>query len=92
MSERDEKTYEVWLNRYAAAHKVDEAVKVFERRREFGIEDDLVAFRGLLMWPCRYKHVEIAETLLCSYTREFAGCDVEAMNIILKRVVCVGKH
>ncbi|XP_010487338.1 PREDICTED: putative pentatricopeptide repeat-containing protein At3g15200 [Camelina sativa] len=86
MSKRDgfinEKTYVVLLNRYAAAHKVDEAVGVFERRREFGIEDDLVAFHGLLMWLCRYKHVEFAETLLCSRRREF-GCDIKAMNIIL---------
>ncbi|XP_006300036.2 putative pentatricopeptide repeat-containing protein At3g15200 [Capsella rubella] len=78
----DEKTYDVLLNRYAAAHKVDEAVGVFERRREFGIEDDLVAFHGLLMWLCRYKHVEFAETLLSSRRREF-GCDIKAMNIIL---------
>lgn len=78
----DEKTYEVLLNRYAAAHKVDEAVGVFERRREFGVEDDLVAFHGLLMWLCRYKHVEFAENLLCSRRREF-GCNIKAMNIIL---------
>ncbi|KAF8047655.1 hypothetical protein N665_2895s0003 [Sinapis alba] len=83
MSERDEKTYEVLLNRYAAAHRVDEAVKVYERRREFGIEDGLVAFHGLLKWLCRYKHVEFAETLFCSYRREFGGCDLKAMNIIL---------
>ncbi|KAJ0264118.1 putative pentatricopeptide repeat-containing protein [Hirschfeldia incana] len=83
MSERDGKTYEVLLNRYAAAHKVDEAVKVFERRREFGIEDDSVAFRGLLKWLCRYKHVEFAETLFSSYRREFGGCDIKPMNIIL---------
>ncbi|ESQ48455.1 hypothetical protein EUTSA_v10022416mg [Eutrema salsugineum] len=78
----DEKTYDVLLKRYAAAHKVDEAVAVFERRRDFGIEDDLVAFHALLMWLCRYKHVEFSETLLCSRRREF-GCDIKAMNIIL---------
>ncbi|CAA7015054.1 unnamed protein product [Microthlaspi erraticum] len=78
----DEKTYEVLLNRYAAAHKVDEAVEVYERRREFGIEDDLVAFHKLLLWLCRYKHVEFAETLHCSRRREF-GCEIKAMNIIL---------
>ena len=83
MSKRDAKTYEVLLNRYAAAHKVDEAVKVFERRREFGIEDDSVAFHGLLKWLCRYKHVEFAETLFCSRGREFVGCDIKAMNVIL---------
>ncbi|KAG7631316.1 Pentatricopeptide repeat [Arabidopsis suecica] len=86
MSKRDgfvnEKTYEVLLNRYAAAHKVDEAVGVFERRKEFGIDDDLVAFHGLLMWLCRFKHVEFAETLFCSRRREF-GCDIKAMNMIL---------
>lgn len=78
----DEKTYEVLLNRYAAAHKVDEAVAVFERRREFGIEDDLVAFHGLLMWLCRYKHVEFAETLFCSRRNKF-GCNIKVMNLIL---------
>ncbi|KFK38865.1 hypothetical protein AALP_AA3G170500 [Arabis alpina] len=78
----DEKTYEVLLNRYAAAHKVDEAVGVYERRREFGIEDDLVAFHGLLMWLCRYKHVEFAETLFCSRGNKF-GFDIKAMNLIL---------
>ncbi|CAH8293229.1 unnamed protein product [Eruca vesicaria subsp. sativa] len=83
MPKRDAKTYEVLLNRYAAAHKVDEAVKVFERRREFGIEDDSVAFYVLLKWLCRYKHVEFAETLFCSRGREFVGCDIKVMNIIL---------
>lgn len=82
MPERDEKTYGVLLHRYAAAHRVDEAVKVYERRREFGIEDELVAFRGLLMWLCRYKHVEFAETLFCSRRREFDD-DIKTMNIVL---------
>ncbi|VVA97697.1 unnamed protein product [Arabis nemorensis] len=78
----DAKTYEVLLTRYAAAHRVDEAVGVFEKRREFGIEDDLVAFHGLLMWLCRYKHVEFAETLFCSRRNKF-GFDIKAMNLIL---------
>ncbi|KAF3531953.1 hypothetical protein DY000_02043005 [Brassica cretica] len=49
-------TFEVLLNRCAAAYKVDEAVK----------------------------HVEFAEAVLCSYRREFVGCDVKAMSIIRK--------
>ncbi|KAF3602715.1 hypothetical protein F2Q69_00038311 [Brassica cretica] len=43
-------TFEVLLNRCAAAYKVDEAVKVFESWREFGIDDDVAVFHGLLMW------------------------------------------
>lgn len=86
MSERkglvNERTYRVLLNRYAAAHKVDEAVGIFLRRKEFGIVDESIAFQGLLMWLCRYKHVEEAETLFRSRRSEF-GSDIKAWNIIL---------
>ncbi|KAJ4726356.1 putative Pentatricopeptide repeat-containing protein [Melia azedarach] len=86
MSERkglvNEQTYGTLLNRYAAAHKVEEAIGVFNRRKEFGIEVDLVAFHSLLMWLCRYKHVEAAETFFVCKNNEF-GFDIKAMNIIL---------
>ena len=50
--------------RYAGAHKVEEAVSMFFRRKEFGLELDSEAFRTLLMWLCRYKHVEDAEAFV----------------------------
>lgn len=78
----DERTYGVLLNRYAAAHKVDEAIDIFHGRRDFGLETDLVAFQALLLWLCRYKHVESAETLFYSVKNEF-GTDIRTMNIIL---------
>ncbi|XVE80091.1 hypothetical protein DITRI_Ditri14bG0111700 [Diplodiscus trichospermus] len=85
MSERglvNERTFRILLNRYAAAHKVEDAITVFNRRKEFGFKDDLVAFQVLLMCLCRYKHVEIAETLYQSKRREF-GYDIKTMNIVL---------
>ncbi|XP_030511922.1 putative pentatricopeptide repeat-containing protein At3g15200 [Rhodamnia argentea] len=78
----DERTYGVLLNRYAAAHKVDEAINIFHGRRDFGLETDLMAFQALLLWLCRYKHVESAETLFYSMKSEF-GTDIRTMNIIL---------
>ncbi|GMJ11433.1 hypothetical protein like AT3G15200 [Hibiscus trionum] len=85
MSERDgldERSFRILLNRYAAAHKLEDAIGVFNKRKEFGIEDDLVAFQVLLMCLCRYKHVETAETLYQSKRREF-GYDLKTMNIVL---------
>ncbi|XVF70142.1 hypothetical protein PTKIN_Ptkin11bG0138400 [Pterospermum kingtungense] len=78
----NETTFRVLLSRYAAAHKVEDAMGVFNRRKEFGIKDDLVAFQLLLMCLCRYKHVEVAETLYQSKRREF-GYDIKTMNIVL---------
>ncbi|KAF4359125.1 hypothetical protein F8388_005234 [Cannabis sativa] len=51
----NEVTYGILLNRYAAAHMVDEAIGVFKRRKDFGFafELDLLAFQTLLMWLCR---------------------------------------
>ncbi|KAK0600190.1 hypothetical protein LWI29_012631 [Acer saccharum] len=86
MSERkglvNERTYGILLNRYAAAHKVEESIGIFNRRNEFGLMDDSVAFQSLLMWLCRYKHVEDAETLFHSKKNEF-GFDIKTWNIIL---------
>ncbi|KAJ4846724.1 hypothetical protein Tsubulata_048058 [Turnera subulata] len=78
----NEETFGVLLNRYAAAHKVEEAIGIFERRKQFGLELDLVAFQKLLMSLCRHKHVEVAETLLHTMGRKF-GVDIKTMNIIL---------
>ncbi|TYK23134.1 putative pentatricopeptide repeat-containing protein [Cucumis melo var. makuwa] len=78
----NEETYSVLLNRYAAAHKVEEAISIFYRRQEFGLEMNLIAFQSLLMWLCRYKHVEAAETLFHSKKHEFV-IDIKTSNIIL---------
>ncbi|GLU18128.1 hypothetical protein SLE2022_344450 [Rubroshorea leprosula] len=78
----NEDTYRVLLNRYAAADKVEEAQGLFHRRKEFGIEHDLVPFQMLLMYLSRYKHVEIAETLFHYKKAEF-GFDIKTLNIIL---------
>ncbi|KAG8472359.1 hypothetical protein CXB51_034233 [Gossypium anomalum] len=85
MSERgliDERTFRILVNRYAAAHMVEDAIGVFHRRKEFEFKDDLVAFQVLLMCLCRYKHVETAETLYQLKRREF-GYDLKTMNIVL---------
>lgn len=78
----DEETYRVLVNRYAAAHKVEDAIEVFNKRRDLGLELNLVAFQKLLMCLCRYKHVEVAETLLYSKENDF-GVDIKTMNIVL---------
>ncbi|KAJ8765237.1 hypothetical protein K2173_011917 [Erythroxylum novogranatense] len=78
----DGETYRVLLHRYAAAHKVDEAIGVFNMMRHLGLEPDLDAFQKLLMYLCRYKQVEVAETLLHSKGAEF-GVDIKTMNIVL---------
>ncbi|KAJ6724509.1 PENTATRICOPEPTIDE REPEAT-CONTAINING PROTEIN [Salix viminalis] len=78
----DEDTYRVLVNRYAGAHMVEEAIGAFNKRRELGLELDLVSFQKLLMYLCRYKHVDVAETLLNSKGHEF-GVDIKTMNIVL---------
>ncbi|BBH01751.1 Tetratricopeptide repeat-like superfamily protein [Prunus dulcis] len=86
MSKREglinEGTYGILLNRYAAAHRVEEAIFTFYKRKEFGLELNLVAFQKLLMWLCRYKHVEVAETLFNEKGKEFEQ-DIKTWNIIL---------
>lgn len=80
----DETTYTVLLRRFAAAHKVDEAVDVFNKREAFGLEVNWDSFRELLMWLCRHKHVEQAETLFNSKKMEFGvKHDIKSLNIIL---------
>ncbi|XP_057490868.1 putative pentatricopeptide repeat-containing protein At3g15200 [Actinidia eriantha] len=78
----NERTYGVVLNRYAAAHKVEEAIQLFYKRKELGLELDLAAFQTLLMCLCRYKHVEAAEVLFHSKQNEFQP-NIKTMNIIL---------
>lgn len=80
----DEGTYTVLLRRFAAAHMVDEAIDIFYKRKELGLEVNLDSFRELLMWLCRYKHVEEAETLFYSKKMEFGvKHDIKSLNIIL---------
>ena len=45
----NEGTHGILLNRFAAAHTVEETIGVFNRRKEFGLESDLVAFQKFLM-------------------------------------------
>ncbi|KAL5715428.1 hypothetical protein ACHQM5_017248 [Ranunculus cassubicifolius] len=91
MSQRKEKekgkvneiTFRVLLNRYAGGHKVDEAIEIFEKRRELGFEiDDLFAFQTLLLSLCRYKHVDVAERLFLEKRDDFPY-DIKTSNIIL---------
>ncbi|KAG5546191.1 hypothetical protein RHGRI_018390 [Rhododendron griersonianum] len=54
----NERTYAIVLNRYAAAHKVEEAIEFFNKRKELGLEPNLVAFRTLLMCLCRLREAK----------------------------------
>ncbi|KAL2496378.1 putative pentatricopeptide repeat-containing protein [Forsythia ovata] len=78
----DEGTYGVVIHRYAAAHKVEEAVEFFYKRKEFGLQQELIAFQTLLLSLCRYKHVEAAELLFHNKRSEFRD-DIKTWNIIL---------
>ncbi|KAL2476373.1 putative Pentatricopeptide repeat-containing protein [Abeliophyllum distichum] len=78
----DEGTYGVVIHRYAAAHKVEEAVEFFYKRKEFGLQQELIAFQTLLLSLCRYKHVEAAE-LLFHNKRSESRDDIKTWNIIL---------
>ncbi|KAM0937631.1 putative tetratricopeptide-like helical domain superfamily [Dioscorea sansibarensis] len=78
----NEKTFAVLLNRYAAAHKVEDAIEIFYKRKVYGFELDLVAFQTLLMSLCRYKHVEEAESLFLQKKDEFPPV-IKSRNIIL---------
>ncbi|KAF6155874.1 hypothetical protein GIB67_039205 [Kingdonia uniflora] len=78
----DERTFAVLMHRYASAHKLKGAIKMFYRRREFGLEVDSAAFQTLLLALCRYKHVEEAESLFHEKIEEFPP-DIKTLNIIL---------
>ncbi|KAK1439611.1 hypothetical protein QVD17_05431 [Tagetes erecta] len=77
-----ETTYGVVVNRYAAAHKIEEATEFFYKRIQFGLDLDLIAFQTLLLSLCRYKHVEAAEFLFHSKMNDFRH-NIKTMNIIL---------
>ncbi|TVU21888.1 hypothetical protein EJB05_31559 [Eragrostis curvula] len=74
--------FAVLLNRLAGAHKVQEAIDMFYRRKDYGFEVDLVGFQILLMSLCRYKHVEEAEALFCQKKDEFPHV-IKSWNIVL---------
>ncbi|KAG8386350.1 hypothetical protein BUALT_Bualt03G0139700 [Buddleja alternifolia] len=75
-------TYGIVVNRFSAAHKVEEAIEIFNKVEDFGLERDLVAFQTLLLSLCRYKHVEAAELLFRNKKSEFRD-DIKTWNIIL---------
>lgn len=77
-----ERTYGIVVNRYAAAHKIEEATEFYYKRKEFGLDLDLIAFQTLLLSLCRYKHVEAAEFLFHSKMKDFRH-NIKTMNIIL---------
>uniref|UniRef100_A0A1D1ZCG5 Putative pentatricopeptide repeat-containing protein At3g15200 n=1 Tax=Anthurium amnicola TaxID=1678845 RepID=A0A1D1ZCG5_9ARAE len=78
----NEKTFAILMNRYAASHKVRDAIDIFFNRKEHGLELDLSAFQTLLASLCRYKHVEEAESLFLEKQLEFPPV-IKSRNIIL---------
>ncbi|KAK9742630.1 hypothetical protein RND81_03G186800 [Saponaria officinalis] len=78
----NQRSYDIVLHRYAAAHKIDDAIEFFYKREQYGLELDLAAFQSLLMSLCRYKHVETAEDLFHAKKEEFRY-DIKTWNIIL---------
>ncbi|GAB2277994.1 hypothetical protein Dimus_012694 [Dionaea muscipula] len=87
MSKREgvinERSFGIVVHRYAAAHMIEEATAMFQKRREYGFKLDLIAFQTLLLALCRYKHVEAAEFLFLSKKDEFRYDDIKTWNIIL---------
>ncbi|KAL0908601.1 hypothetical protein M5K25_023103 [Dendrobium thyrsiflorum] len=77
-----ERTFAILMNRYAAAHKVESAIEVFYKRKDYGFEGHIIAFQTLLMCLCRYKHVEEAEALFLKKQDEFPPV-IKSQNIIL---------
>lgn len=78
----NERTYGIVINRYAGAHRVEDAKEFFYKRKSFGLELDLIAFQTLLVCLCRYKHVEDAEFLFHNKKKEFKD-NIKTRNIIL---------
>ncbi|XP_074568687.1 putative pentatricopeptide repeat-containing protein At3g15200 [Curcuma longa] len=76
------KTFAILMNRYAGAHKVQEAIDIFYKRIDYGFELDLIGFQQLLMSLCRYKHVEEAEALFLQKQDQFPPV-IKTRNIIL---------
>ncbi|KAG0501995.1 hypothetical protein HPP92_002067 [Vanilla planifolia] len=78
----NERMFSILMNRYAAAHKVESAIEVFYKRKDYGFECHMLAFQTLLMSLCRYKHVEEAEALFLKKKDEFPPV-IKTRNIIL---------
>ncbi|WOL15707.1 pentatricopeptide repeat-containing protein [Canna indica] len=78
----NDKTFAILMNRYAGAHKVQEAIEIFYKRTDYGFELDMIGFQTLLMSLCRYKHVEEAEALFLQKQDEFPPV-IKSRNIIL---------
>ncbi|KAK1274802.1 putative pentatricopeptide repeat-containing protein [Acorus gramineus] len=85
----NERTFSIVVNRYCAAHKVDEAIELFHNRPQYGLPLDLIAFQTLLTCLCRYKHVEVAESLFVEKQHEFPPV-IKTRNIILHGWCVVG--
>ncbi|KAK1692549.1 hypothetical protein QYE76_009246 [Lolium multiflorum] len=66
---RDEQDVCCPVEPVCGAHKVQEAIEMFYKRKEYGFEVDLVGFQILLISLCRYKHVEEAEALFSAEAR-----------------------
>ncbi|XP_047336560.1 putative pentatricopeptide repeat-containing protein At3g15200 [Impatiens glandulifera] len=79
----NEKAYGIVVNRYSAAHMVEEATQTFYKRKQLGLKLDLISFQTLLISLCRYKHVDAAEFLFHSKQNEFNPPEIKTMNIIL---------
>ena len=78
----NERTFDVLINRCAAAHRVNDAIEIFYKRKNYLLELDLVAFQKLLTSLCRYKHVEEAEALFLQKREDFPLV-IRSRNIIL---------
>lgn len=78
----NERSYGIVVHRYAASHRIDDAINFFYKRKQYGLKLDLIAFQTLLMALCRYKHVEAAEFLFHLKKGEFQY-DTKIWNIIL---------
>ena len=77
-----DETSAILMNRYAGGHKVQEAIDIFYKRKDYGFELDLVGFQTLLVSLCRFKHVEEAEALFLQKQNEFPPV-IKSRNIIL---------
>ncbi|KAJ8561036.1 hypothetical protein K7X08_027226 [Anisodus acutangulus] len=78
----NERTYGIVINRYCGAHRVEDAIEFFYKRKMLGLELDLIAFQTLLVCLCRFKHAEAAEFLFHNKKNEFKDC-IKTRNIIL---------
>lgn len=87
----DRRTFEILMNRCAGAHQITKLNEIFYRRGDYGFPIDTEAFRQHLMYLCRYKHVEDAETLFLQKQTEFPA-DIKTWNIILNGWCVLGNY